>query len=285
MGCFKCLLILSLAISCRSTDLLPPSFELHWTISNSSEAFKVSLHLRTNPADSATALLNVHRVSQGVLDYREKNRVREYMMDTVRLSAEEFAAFSAKTRQAHLWEVADEIQGRGTGNYSIFEMKDDKGTRGFSIIGIPEDQKVRVFSEACEQLFHDKFPEVSCMESDAMFECKLSDRTKKKEVTAEKRITKRNMSISVRDMHSEKNIPIASDDFVELCRVLENNHAWQLDSNAEFEKKYPQEYWVRISKGGTEHSFRVYAPSRLSDRRYFNVVNALESIGALSGGL
>jgi len=280
MGHLKYFLFFTSFVACHHTPHLPSFFDLRWTISNSSEAFKISLQLQNNPSDSSTGLLSVQRLSENVLDYREQNIVRRNMLDTIKLPIEEYRLFLALTQKLQSKDRLQEIEGQGGGSYYSFEIRESRGVRSFSWVGKPKDEDMQTFGEVCEGCFHEKFPEVPCLEADGSIEWKLNDRIKKPRDSHHKRIVKKGMKIYLQEGRDSQFTPILTDDYIELCRVLENNHVWQLASNTEFAIKYPQEYEVTIQRGDSSHFFRVFAPSRLTDRRYFNILNAMESVAA-----
>lgn len=274
-----CLLFFYVFNSCGKNETIDdPSFFLNLVVSNPAQSLKLSLNIVPHPSSPHSGLLYLHRVQENsnVLDYRETGVLRERMFDSVPLSREIFEDFSFLIREAHVWELGNVIGQRTDGNVYHFMLKDSTRKHTFSVMGMSNNKPLQKLIAFCLEQFYTYYPEISLMAASSEIEIKKYNRLTSKQDSTYIRIIKHENDIKL--FIEQRFFSITKSEFVELWRILENNHIWDLSTNTEFAGKYPLEYRLCIKRDSRICNFTVFAPSKLSDKRYFNIINSVETL-------
>lgn len=274
---FRWIFIFFVFLSCRtSSPVFPPGWELTLTVSNSARAFKITFGWKRSESDSTRTLFFVKRAnpSTDFLDYREEGILRAGMLDTFELTTAESADLHEWTQAADWENTASE----GTGDQVVMTFNDGVSV---SFIGMPTEKNKRQFIEWAWRLFENKFPKIDFSESE--IELTIVDRIHNRNDSV--RIIQNKSRVNLVADNREKNLTHA--EYIELWRVLENFKIWELAGDRTYSISYPIEYRLTVRRDGRAAGWTVFAPSKLSDKRYYYIVNAVETAGIFqtAGGL
>ncbi|MBX7152097.1 hypothetical protein K1X84_10680 [bacterium] len=258
--------------SCRpASTVFPPGWQRTLTVSNSAHAFKITLGWKRSDTDSTRALFYVVRTnpSTDFLDYREGGVLRAGMLDTFELTPDQSTDLYEWTR-TEMWKSGDgSMASEGSGDQFVMRFDGDENV---SFVGLPSEKNNRKFIEWALQHFEDTFQKLDFVQSSIILT--VSDRV-------------HNRIDSVRFVHRENNVQVFGNrsanvdwtEYLELWRILENYKVWLLPSDSSYAVSYPVEYHLKISRDGRSYELKVFAPSKLSVKRYYYIVNAIETAG------
>lgn len=269
--------------SCGNEDpIKDPSFCFNLVITNSARSLKLSLDIRPSQTLNSTGMIYIHRIGghSPSLDYREHGAVRRHLLDTMLLNQKTFEKFSRLVRQSAVLEQKDIFGTRTDGNVYQIHITDSLRQNIFSMMGQTENRPLLELIAFCFGQFEEQFPAIPVMDFNSEIVVKKFDRVSAKQDSAFIRLIKKDYDITLYRGHAVSD-PLTADTYVELWRTLENNRVWDLKSNREFISKYPIEYHLLVKCGDRMNEFVVYAPSKLKDKRYFNVINHIEALTTL----
>lgn len=259
-------------LSCRpAATVFPPEWQRSLTISNSARAFKITLGWKRSEKDSTRAIFYVAHInpSTDFLDYRENNTLRAGMLDTLEL-AQDLSTDLFEWTKAKDWKAMDHnTVSEGTGDQFVMAFN---GGDQISFVGMPVDKDKRRFIEWAIQLFESSFPKLGFEQSEIVLT--LSDRV-------HGRID------SIRFVHNQegvtmfdgREVKLPLTEYLELWRILEKYKVMELPSDSSYAVTYPMDYHLKATRDGRSAEWTVFAPSKLSDKRYYYIVNAIETAG------
>jgi hypothetical protein len=262
----------------KEEPIKDPSFCFNLAVVNSAQPLKLSMDIRPPHASYSEGIIYIHRINghPASLDYREAGTVRRHMLDSIPLSRETFEKFSMLVRQAGVWEQQDVFGTRTDGNAYQITVSDSLLQHIFSVMGYTENKPLLELIAFCSGQFEIQFPSISIMDINSELIITKKDRVGGKQDSTLTRLTKRDNEIILNRAQTAHTL--SGDEYVELWRTLENNRVWDLSSNIEFVSKYPIEYRLEVRRGDLMKEFVVFAPSKLKDKRYFNVINHIEAL-------
>lgn len=267
------------APSCTQHENLSDStFYFNLTISNPAQSFKISLSIRPHPHIPRQGRMYLRRMDENstILDYRENGILRKKMLDTVNLDTRTFGQFFDLINKAGAWELKNDIGKRTDGNAYHFTLRDSAREHAFSLMGTSDNEYLQKLSVFCLDLFETYYPKILIADHSSEIDLKKIDRKSHGEKVFHIRIIQSGDSIKFN--RNDTLYSVSWDRFIVLWRILENNHALELESNTEFSEKYPVEYRLFLRRGDVIRLIVVMAPSKLKDKRYLNVINAIESL-------
>ena len=274
--------ILFLCDSCSREELIKdPSFCFNLVIVNPALPQKLSIDIRPPHAVYSAAMVYIHRMDDHAasLDYRENGVVRRNMLDSMSLDQASFKKFSLLVKQAELWEQKDIFGPRTDGNAYQFILSDSLRQHVFSAMGEIRNPPLTDLITFCTEQFELLFPSIPIMSLNSEIAIKKLDRVSSKWDSTDIRLSKNEKGMILHQGRTAYRL--TSDEYIELWRILENNRIWDLHSDQEFVSKYPIEYRVSVKRGDLSNEFIVFAPSKIADKRYFNVINHIETLKTL----
>lgn len=198
------------------------------------------------------------------------------MLDSMPLEFEAYDKFSKLVRESRIWEQKDIFGTRTDGNAYVLNVSDSSRNHSFSLMGQVENRALLELIDFCAGQFNVQFPPVAVMDLESEIVIKKFDRVGFDKDSVYIRFMKNDDTMIFH--HGPMSYALTEDEYVELWRVLENNRIWDLKSNVQYATKYPVEYRLAVRRGELSNEFTVYAPSKLSDKRYFNVINHMEAL-------
>ena len=274
----SCLLLIT---SCGGNEYLTdPTFYLNFAVSNPAQTFKLSLILRRHPSSEHIGIMYVQRVQNNSMipDYRESGIVRRRLLDTITLDQSSFGEFSKLVKKAAVWEQENSFGERTDGNAYHITVIDSLRKHGFSVMGKSSNKSLDELAAFCLQQFNLNFPKIPILKFDSEIDLKSFDRRIDK--TDSLYIKVINSGGTITTFRNGNGYSLKTDQYIELWRVLENNSVWNLQTNTTLSTKYPIEYRLTLRRGDLRHSLVVYAPSKLSDKRYLDVLTCIETLDA-----
>lgn len=265
--------------SCGQDETIrDPSFHLNLIINNPAKPFKVSLNICRDPYSEQSGLIYIQRIQENssIPDYRENGVVRRQMLDTVHIEKKAFAEFASLIKKTKIWEQENSIGRRTDGNAYQFTVKDSLREHSFSVMGVSEHEYMQELAMFCLTQFDLHFPSIPVMEINSEISLKKYDRLTNTMDSAQIRIIKSGNAITA--FYNRRPFRLTEDQYIELWQVMENNHIWNLETMTKFETKYPVEYRLSVKRGIQSSFVIVYAPSKLPDKRLFNIINFIETM-------
>ncbi|KAB2879072.1 hypothetical protein F9K33_10855 [bacterium] len=255
-----------------------PSFHLNLIINNPAKPFKVSLNICRDPYSDQIGLIYIQRIQENssIPDYRENGVVRRQMLDTVQVEKKAFAEFASLIKKANIWEQENLIGRRTDGNAYQFTVKDSLREHSFSVMGVSENVYMQELATFCLDQFDLHFPSIPVMEINSEISLKKYDRLTNAIDSVQIRIIKSGNAITA--LYNQRPFRLTENQYIDLWQIMENNHIWNLETMTKFETKYPVEYRLSVKRGIRSNSIIVYAPSKLSDKRLFNIINFIETM-------
>ncbi|MBL7996310.1 hypothetical protein JNM05_13150 [bacterium] len=276
---YSCGLLLINSCS-RNEPIRDPSFRLNIIVNNPAKPFKVSLTICPDPHSEQTGLIHIQRIQENssVPDYRESGVVRRKILDTVSLERDAFEKFALLIKKTKIWEQQNSIGRRTDGNAYQFTVKDSLREHSFSVMGSSENTNLEELTTFCLDQFELHFPSIPVMGVDSEIDLrKYSRLTNAFDSVWVRMVSFENTLLA---SYERRPFPLTGNQYIELWQVMENNDIWKLETATKFETKYPVEYRLSVRRGTLTNSFVVYAPSKLADKRYFNVINFIEMLAS-----
>lgn len=264
----------------KEEPLKDPSYCFNLTIVNPAQSLKLSMDIRPPHASYSKGILYIHRINDHPvsLDYRETGVVRLHMLDSVSLSEETFVKFSTLVRQAGVWQQGDIFGPRTDGNVYQITVSDSLHQHTFSVMGQIENSALTKLIVFCSEQFENQFPSIPIMDFNSELVIRKHDRVGEEQDSTIIGFTKKGSEIIL--YRGRSVYPLSKEEYIQLWRTMENNRVWDLRSSVEFISKYPIEYSFEVRRGELMNEFIVYAPSKLTNKRYFNVINHIEALVA-----
>ncbi len=271
-GYFSLFASVILITYCGQTTYVPsPEFELMLRVSNPVNLFKLQLGINLHPSDSTCARMFVHRMNgpYSALDYRQPNAIRRNIADTLILSKNEYQKFYQMVAGLREYPFESENPSLQENYYSI-HVKDKSLSVNVSAFE-SGDSPVNQLAEFLMTLFSDRYPEVSLWSAESKI------RLIKEESGRVDSITIRHIEQKIEFFvnGNEKHLP--DNHLMDLWSVLESNQVWKLNSDSTY-RKYPLRYQLDLRRNELRANWEVYAPHLLSDKRYFDIINAVETL-------
>jgi hypothetical protein len=259
--------------SCRAHPIsLDPSFRCSFTINNPSKGLLLSATICPNPHTPSAGIFYVD-----VSRYREKNVLRKGLADTADVGAESFAKFRKLVRDAKLMDRIEDMVGRADGNVYHFEVRDSSQLKIITVIGQPSDGGITNLINFYTGELENKFPRIAYQDLQSKIELTISNRIRLEAKFSHIEIVKNDSGMTWDD--GRIRTELSDESYLDLWRVAENNDVWKLPADRGFEKKYPIEYILKIQRGSDSSGWTVFAPSRLTDKRYYSIITRIETIG------
>ncbi len=262
--------------SCHPNRSLPlPAIRFFLTIKNPSKDFSVTLGVRAHPDSRSAGQFFIQNLKES---YREKNVLRMHLSDTLVWDERTFSQFLVLVRDAKLSERNGTLVGIPDGNVYELEIGDSNGTRSFTAVGRPQDARINTVIDFCKDAFEKCYLPVDFEMLDSRLDLRIYNRAVSGADSSQVRVLKNAGGITWENQNrgSQRKLPLSV--YLALWRTLENNDVWRLRSDSSFAVKYPHEYRLQIQRGRDSAEWTVYAPSRLEDRRYYAIVNRIETI-------
>lgn len=256
-------------LSCRSNrPVLTDEFRAEISLTNPVEGMKVGIVVRTQPQNAQRGQLSLRRMSGsiGPLDYRERSRIRCGLADTMELAPAEFDGLLERILTDH---TNASPEGRVTARVTI---RDSMVQRSFVVAGELHDEAG--LPGYVWRLFTEHFPESHW--DDATIVLTHFNRTKLPADSSVLRVQCEDTSVFL--WNNEGRSVIDYEEFVRLARVLETVRVWNLTNDTTLARKYPDEYILDIRSGSRRANCRVIAPSHVADRRYLEMITAIETL-------
>jgi hypothetical protein len=276
---FTCFCLLTVLACGKKETIRDPSFCFNLVVTNPARQLKYSIEIRPPHSTYTTALIYLRRAGDhpDLPDYRVKQIVRRNLLDSIPIDAETFGEFSRLFYESDAWEKKDVIGQRTDGNAYRIRLQDSARTHTFSVMGENGDKALHKMIRYCMDEFENKFPPIPILDSDCEIDLTKVSRLDEKPDSLRLRVVKISDSITAHGSQN-KTFSINTDAFLEMWQILENNKIWVLTDNRDYAFKYPVEYRLNLRRGALVHRVIVFAPSKLSDKRYYNAVNHIENM-------
>ena len=276
---FACFCFLSVLTCGKKETIRDPSFCFNLVVTNPARQLKYSIDIRPPHSTYTTALIYLRRAGDhpDLPDYREKQVVRRNLLDSLPMETETFEEFSRLFYLSDVWEKKDVIGQRTDGNAYRIRLQDSARTHTFSVMGESGDKTIHEMIRYCMDEFENKFSPIPVLDSDCEIDLAKVSRLDGKPDSLRLRVVKISDSITAYGAQN-KTFSVNTDAFLEMWQLLENNKIWALTDNKDYESKYPIEYRLKLRRGTMSHLVSVFAPSKLSDKRYYNVINHIENM-------
>lgn len=247
-------------------------FRMDIGLTDPSRGFKLRLVLVPYPPDPYKGLIFVERSASlpPILEYREQDVLRRALADSVIVSEDDFETLITEVRKTSRPPEAH-------GSLTIrLVAQDSLWAHEFTLHEDPAHPGK--LADRILDLLHVSYPPLEWMP--AQIRLRRTDRTGPE--TTEHAVDLwlyEDTSAVVRDgLRSSLDRKSALD----ICRAIETNNGWQLPDDSTYAKAYPQVYVVDLRRGSETVSWRVFAPSRLRDKRYYQIVTAIETAGEMT---
>jgi hypothetical protein len=281
VGRFAGVILIFCMTGCAApSEPITTAFQCRVTFRDATSGFRLGLRVIPGEQSLQQGRLFVERASSDPphLYYHENLVVRSRLADTVVLEADAFEDWLDDLFAA-LEEVRESRTGQA-GRMSIrVEVTDSAMKKGFSAFAdAPEEPVVGRFCDRSLALFEQGFPKVDWQALDADVAVRMDKRVDAREDSLRIEVVKRGADIRV--AHSRRPFVrrLNEEEYVDLWRVLEANSVWRLPGDGTYRSSYPLRYEMSLRLGTRSASWRVYAPSLVQDRRYFNILSYLENL-------
>ncbi len=252
-----------------------------FSASHPGQKVKWSVDIRPPHRDYKTPLIYLHRPENLPTkpDHWEPGVVRQNLLDSLPLDAKTFEKISRLIGESGLWEKDDVIGLRSDGVAYKILLKDSLRSHSFSVMGKTGDAAIDELISLCADQFQSQFPTVDVLDSDCEIGLLRGSAVREVPDTLHVRIKKEGRDAKVyRDGAYVDSM--TSDRFVEMWQIMENNRVWEITSNDEYGSRYPIRYEIHVRRGHLKNSWTVFAASKLSDKRYFNIISHIENLAA-----
>lgn len=268
------LVVIVLAFPACSTRVPPVTsqFRMDIGLTDPSRSFKLRLVLVPDASDLGRGLLFVERSASfpAILEYREKDVLRRSLADSVIVSADDFETLIAEVRNTRRPVEAH-------GSLTIRLVAYDS-LWNHDVILHEDPAHPGKLADRILDLFEVSFPPLGWMPAQILL--RRTDRTGPE--VAEHAVI---LSVSEDSTFVERDglrNPLDHRSALDVWRAIETNNGWHLPDDTTYAKSYPQMYLVDLHRGSESTSWRVFAPSRLVDKRYYQIVTAVETAGEVT---
>ncbi len=257
---------------CCDNQFVPTrDFDLTLRITNPVRSFKVNLGIRIHPSDSSRTILFIRRMNlpDQALDYHDPYTWRKNITDSVILDPKKSQELFC--RIGRLKDLQSKIPNPELNAhfYSLI-IKDRDFTlenRSFSGDKSDADEIVRFLMD----LFETHYPVVRVQDTQSEVFLKREDQT-----NSATYILKQDCRNFVFEKYG-KTCPLSDRDFVRVWNVIETNQGWSLKTDTSFGKSSLR-YSFRATHGQQTAEWKVYAPHLIADKRYYSIINVMETL-------
>lgn len=232
--------------------------------------FKLNLGIQTLKSDSTQAVIFINHIDGrfSALDYYDPSLLRQKISDTVLITRGEFSDLAGL-----LWEMGELQEDNNpvpiTDHFFSIMIKDRELSFAYSSF----NESLKGSGEAVNAilaLFEKYFPVIPLWSADSKIALRKNE--KNLETVFELIQSKDDIFCKIND----KSKFVSKEAYLNIWSVLESNQVWTLPADKHYQG-FPLSYHISIQRGGEKAEWIVYAPHLLSDKRYYSIVNIIET--------